>query len=355
MTGTSEHPERVIITRPAAGSGLGSNLCSLAGALYFARQKGAALAVDWTGMDELKDKSVNMFTRFFDAPPAMAGVPVFYRGHASRPICEEVFSGAFDLRSNADSFRAIESALAESPGGAVRLTAYHGLDRVRKVAPELLTAGEEHENLRRVFREIKPAENLARKIDDWVQDNLGDRFVVGVNVRGGNGLFDAGSVYRRRVNTSVFRNRASFLRGLRRAVASRISALPPHVRADAKVFFASDNHTMYEWLRDLPGFVTRRTVFPPPGVGHAWSDYAASGHSDIDAMEDVIADMFILSHCHALVYNSSTFNLFARVATQYFSGNLVHIEKFYPLTTAVLNGMRVVDRIGSTLKRAVGR
>jgi hypothetical protein len=110
---------------------------------------------------------------------------------------------------------------------------------------------------------------------------------------------------------------------------------------------------MYDWLRELPGFVTRREVFPPPGVGHAWSDYTTSDYSDTDAMEDIVADMFILSHCHALVYNSSTFNFYARVATQYFSGNLVHIERFYPLTTAMLNVMRVADSVESVLKRVV--
>lgn len=352
---TSERPERVIITRPAAGSGLGSNLCNLAGALYFARETDAALAVDWTGMDELKDKSINMFSRFFDTPREIAGVPVYYRGQESRHISDDIFSAATDLRSNAESFRHIGSALAGSVGNVVRLTAYHGLDRVRKVAPELLTAGQEHEFLRCVFRQIKPAEWLAHKIDDWVSKNFGDAFVVGVNVRGGNGLFDAGSVYRLRVNTGVFRNRTSFVKGIRHAAASRMAPLPSHLKAGAKVFFASDNRTMYDWLRPLPGFVTRRSVFPPPGVGHAWSDYATPEYSDIDAMEDVVADMFLLSRCHALVYNSTTFNFFARVSTQYFSGNLVHIEKFYPLTTAVLNAMRVLDRVGSGLKRALGK
>src|SRR6185295_11763906 len=44
-----------VITRPFGNSGLGSNLLSMAGALYACERSGRHLIVDWTGMSELRD------------------------------------------------------------------------------------------------------------------------------------------------------------------------------------------------------------------------------------------------------------------------------------------------------------
>jgi Nodulation protein Z (NodZ) len=53
---------RYVVTRPHPGSGVGSNLASLAGAIWCARRLGRAVVVDWRGSAFLKDKSLNYFT-----------------------------------------------------------------------------------------------------------------------------------------------------------------------------------------------------------------------------------------------------------------------------------------------------
>jgi hypothetical protein len=40
---------------------------------------------------------------------------------------------------------------------------------------------------------------------------------------------------------------------------------------------------MCDLLGRLPQSVTRRTVFPPPGVGRSFGDYAKLGYSDVEA------------------------------------------------------------------------
>lgn len=350
------HPARLIITRPVPGSGVGSNLANLACAIYFASKSNAAVAVDWTGMEELRDKSLNMFARFFETPEQIAGVPMYYRVHAARGLPEAVFTEATELRTTAESFRYLAGGFAAETGKAVRLSVYHGLDRVRQLAPESLgSAWDDQRHLAQVYAAIRPEPGLAGRIHDWAAANLGDHFVVGVNVRAGNGLFDRGSLYRLRVNAHVFSSKTFFLNGLRRAIKDRLAELPDPVRGEAKVFFATDTQAMSEWLRQMPGFVTRRTQFPPPGVGHAWADYTQSDYTDIDAMEDVLADMFLLSRCQALVYNGTTFNLHARIVTRYFSGNMVNIERYYPLTTFLVNIERAKGAAQALLRRILAR
>ena len=57
-----------LITRPHPGSGVGSNLASLAGAVWCAQQLGRTVIADWRGGSFLLDKSLNYFTEFFEAP-----------------------------------------------------------------------------------------------------------------------------------------------------------------------------------------------------------------------------------------------------------------------------------------------
>jgi hypothetical protein len=86
---------------------------------------------------------------------------------------------------------------------------------------------------------------------------------------------------------------------------------------------------MRDLLMRLPAAVTRRTHFPPPGVGRIFCDYNDPGYTDRDAIGDAITDMYLLARCHALIRNGSVFNAYAATVTGYYGGNVQHIEKLY--------------------------
>src|SRR5689334_10660481 len=67
-----------VVTRPHPGSGIGSNLASLAGAVWTARRLGRTVIVDWRGSAFLKNQALNYFTEFFETVPQIQGVEVRY-------------------------------------------------------------------------------------------------------------------------------------------------------------------------------------------------------------------------------------------------------------------------------------
>jgi Nodulation protein Z (NodZ) len=304
-----------VVTRPYPDSNVGSNLASMAGAAWLARQLGRTLVVDWRGLSQLRDESLNYFTEFFAPPAELDGVPVRY---------------APEVEVDGDSARWLDSGEARAVGtGAASVDAatpivlqpYHGLDRVHP--------GPEHERfrlLRRFYRHVAPAPVVARTADAWWADHCDGSFVVGVNVRTGNGAyFGRGGTYAGRVDISLFDDSRGFLRLLDRACRARVRGLPKPLRDDYVVFYATDSAQMSELLGELPSSATRRRRFPPPGAGDLYA-FRDADYSDRDAIVDTLADMFLLARCDALVYNSSMFNQYARVSTGYFSGNHVHFE-----------------------------
>jgi hypothetical protein len=306
----------LIVTRPLPDSNVGSNLASLAGALYLARRLDRPLLVDWRGMTQLADPGVNYFSEFFATPPELLGVPVRYA------------LGDDDTYGDAAWLSPGEAAaLARDPREApstVVLQPYHGPDRLHP-GPEV----ERLALLRAFYRELSLAPALAAETEAWARAHLAAPFVVAVNVRTGNGrYFAAGDTYQHRVDISVFGNRSRFLRVLERAVRSRVASFPRSLRDASQVFYATDSAEMSELLARLPNSVTRRTEFPPPGAGDTYRE-ADAEDTNRRSVAATLGDMFLLARADALVYNNSMFNQYARVVTGFYGGNLVHFERLF--------------------------
>ena len=313
--------DRLVISRPYRDSNVGSNLASLAGAAWVADRLGRSLLVDWRGQSQLADASVNYFSEFFATPSELGGVAAAY-ATPDTPTLEEGEGGVWLTPGRAGE---VAAAGLDPEADLVVLQPYHGLDRVHP-GPESLRFA----LLRRLYQDVAPGAEVAEELERWRRRAFGGAFVVGVNVRTGNGAyFGAGMRYARRVDVSVFDDRRRFLRRIERACRDRVRTLPKPLRDGFVVFYATDSAWMGELLAELPNAVTRRTVFPPPGAGDL-SVVTAPGHSDRDSVRDSLVDMFLLARCDALVYNSSLFNQYARVLTGNFSGNLVHLETLFP-------------------------
>jgi hypothetical protein len=310
-----------VVTRPYPDSNVGSNLSSLAGAVHVARALGRDLVVDWRGMRQLRDPELNYFSEFFRRPDELAGVRLHYA-----PVGDADYSESSSEATWLEPGYAFLAA-ADPPADLRRfvvLRSYHGLDRVHP-GPE----SERFRLLREVYRRIEPVPAVENEMETWWREQAVASFVVGVNVRTGNGqYFGRGGQYAGRVDVSLFEDGRRFLQLLERACCARLASFPKSLRDDFQIFYATDSGEMSALLSRLPNAITRRTLFPPPYTGDLYA-FDDDDYTDRDAVADTVADMFLLARCDALVYNTSLFNQYARITTGYFSGNHVHFESLY--------------------------
>jgi hypothetical protein len=310
-------PAGFVVTRPHPGSGIGSNLASLAGAVWYAQQLRRTLIVDWRESAFLKDKSANYFGEFFETPPVIQGVPILY---APQPVLEPLADRSREIGVTA----ALATLRDGSDEPALVIRDYHGLERLSAA-----TAAANFWRLKDFYRFIAPRDFIREQIDRFAGAHFANAFVIGVNLSSGNGEFDRGQRYQGRVDIDIFSKDAIFLRKVERARQLAVKNLPRAVAAEARIFFATDAYAMHDLLKRLPNTVTRRTTFPPPGIGRVFCDYPGPDYTDRDAIVDAIVDMFLLARCQALVRNGSVFNEYAYTVTTCFNGNVRHIEKLY--------------------------
>jgi hypothetical protein len=309
-------PHSSIVTRPYPDSGIGSNLVSLAGAIWLAQRSGRSVIVDWRDAAVLKDKSLNYFSAFLETPAVIQGVNVFYAPCPQLPEHTEL--------PEIDPAEARRFGDGRSAPPIVVLRAYHGLDRLAAGSPE-----EQRARLMEFYRSIVPRPHVQRAIDSFAAEHFHDRFVVAVNVAEGNGMFAPGERFAERVDTSVFSRHARFLGKVQTACDRVRRGLSRQVYAESRIFIATDSPVMRTLLLGLPGAVTRRSRFPPPGAGRFFCDYPTADYTDRDAAVDQLADMFLLARCQALVHNYSVFNLYARVVTNGFDGRSCEFERLF--------------------------
>ncbi|MEO8678746.1 MAG: nodulation protein NodZ [Vicinamibacterales bacterium] len=307
-----------LVTHPLPMSGIGSNLASLAGAVWYARQMNRELIVDWRGVAALKNKSLNYFTEFFEAPDYIQGIRVRYAPCPEMPQSIEQYpelgiTEAVQTLRNGDS----RSHLV--------LSAYHGLERLDRAG----SAAAQFWRLQEFYTSIRPRDFVRLEVDRFFDAHLKGGFVVALNLAGGNGEFAKGQPYAGRVDTGIFSNPDEFLGKVRWAYRLALRGLPRYLRSSGRLFFATDSQAMHDLLKRLPNAITRRTTFPPPGVGRYFSDYNDPGYTDRDAIVDSLVDMFLLARCQALVRNGTAFNLYAQTVTNLFNGNCRHMESLY--------------------------
>jgi hypothetical protein len=291
-------PVGLLIYRPYPKLGIGTRLLGLAGAVWLARRQRRAVVVDWRGSLYLADPVENYFSALYEHVPEILGVPMLYPPATAAEL-------------------SVDALVYERPKDI----------HVHRLDPEGDPA--EHERFLRAFYEsLVPRREIADELERWADEHLRRRVIVGLNVSTGNGYFDPGSRLEGRVNTEIFRRERRFLRTLERACTDAARKLGA-ARDDYAIFYATDSAPMSELLGRLPNAVTRRRVFPPPGVGRRFSDYASIGSSDTDAAADTLIDMLLLARCDALIRNRSLFSNYALVVTGRFGGNVVDLESLF--------------------------
>lgn len=314
-----------IITRPHPESGLGANLLSMVGALYLCERTRRPLLVDWTGMSPLRDKGVNYFTAFFEPLRRWRDVEIAYVNDpdVSAPRV------TYDERL---VFKPDERDLGDLVAGTVDdrsvwLEAFHYY-RVFKRSP--LSAADVFYRTREFYQALQPRAVLRRRIAE-ARAPFERRVVVALNVRSGNGEFEPGKPYWKRVNTAIF-GRRRFQDTLFRACRDCLTGFPPALRSELGIYVVTDSHGMQQRLLELPGAFAVRKRFPPPGTGHQFADYDPQiygDYSDVESVNETIVDMFLMAGCSGLVYNESAYNLYAQHMTMCFNGNQKLLERYF--------------------------
>jgi Nodulation protein Z (NodZ) len=340
--------QRFVVTRPFPGSGIGSNLASMAGAVWLAGRLGRELVVDWRATDFLQDKSINLFTEYLDPVEAIQGVRVRYADRGDPGWSEE--------REGVRFLDPTEVGRVLADGADDRflvITPYHAYERIEAGGDPL----ERFRRLRDFYSYIQPCERLRREIDEFAaKAGLDGAFVVAANIATGNGDYRKGTTAYGRVKVELFDHERRFLRMVSLGRSLAIRRLPPYMRERALTFIATDDANMRELLMQLPNAVTRRTVFPPPGAGRSFADYDVPGYTDRDAFADIVCDHFLLARCHAIVRNPSMFSTYALVTTTFYNGNIRNVETLYPkhLSAALARRARAAgQRAGAAIRTRI--
>src|SRR5262249_5383224 len=114
-----------VVSRPFHDSNVGSNLSSLAGAAWLARRLERSLVVDWRGLSQLGDPSLNYCTEFFETPETLGGVTVVYAPTDVAGEYEQLLDNGTVSPSTA---RALATGDATPAAEPIVLQSYHGLD-----------------------------------------------------------------------------------------------------------------------------------------------------------------------------------------------------------------------------------
>jgi len=278
--------------------------------------------VDWRGSDFLRDKSVNLFAEYFETPSEIQGVPIAYAPSLDGEHLDALEPEALTL----ELWQARAQLTNPADARVLVLSLFHGYDRLDPTGD----AFEQFRRLREFFRVLRPKPFVQAEVDRFAHAHrFDDSFVVTVNVATGNGIYDKGGPFERRVNTRIFADERRFLRKASAARARTLRRLPEHVRNAAVTFVATDSAFMRNLLLRLPNAVTRRDHFPPPGSGRGFADYETPGYDDRAAFLDILVDHFLLARCNAAVRNASMFGTYGLVTTDFYNGNFVDIESLY--------------------------
>lgn len=309
-----------VVTRPTPGSGLGANLTSLAGAARAASALERSLLVDWRGMAELRDKSLNYFTTVYEPLDEVYGAPVCFAGAPDIFDYTALEESQRPLLTPGEMSRLL-AAGSRRPEPYLVMQQWHGVERI------VLNRSSRYvdQHYAELMRQLRPVERISTAVESFAEREFGGRFVVAVNIRTGNGQFKPGSGFEHRIDQTIFSDERRFLDNVLGACRER--AARGRSRDHARIFVVTDCDWMHDLLMSLPDAVARRTTFPPPGVGHGFADFASPEYTDLDSVCDTVTDMHLMARCNAFVYNKSAYNLYPRLVTDGFGGNMEHIDR----------------------------
>jgi len=274
----SRHGRRILVTRKSTG--LGSDLISVLGAIYFAGTCGREVMVDWRCSRYLPDRTANLFPLLFDVPSRVEGVVL---SAAPSPLVDSDLPQPI-LYSEDWPFRRYHRDMLRQSDREERCLV---VTRPMHHLPD-------PEVQRSILERIRPVERLREHIRQFSAENFSGKTVIGVHIRYGSG--------------ERLGRRHHFIRqGLDAIYGICLEACRRLGFPDAHIFLCTDSEPLRNYFVDRhPDLI----VFP--------SRLAEQGPLHVPAFglrgaEEAVQEMWLLSHCQFLVYNPSWFSHYARI------------------------------------------
>jgi len=285
-------------------SGMGDNLIAAASAWWYARQTGRSLSICWFHSRYLPDRRVNAFSRFFEPPAEIQGVPVFVEPAADRFSCFALMHWSF------------LAPFPDLPGILERL--FHRTTLARYVARRFFPRGfawsgrqKKEEQLIQsgrgtpqrlliasgcyfpvsvlepFFAALRLKPYLSAQVEEFAARHMQNKFVIGVHIR----YYDPALPYS---NHSAFwadpEQRLSLcLHEIEKAV--RAAGTPDYV-----IFLSTDSRMVQDFICAHVRHVI--TLDKPMGV-----DHTRELHEELPAETAgaSVMEMFLLARSHVLI------------------------------------------------------
>jgi hypothetical protein len=285
-------------------TGIGDRLICLAAAWLYARATGRTLIADWRSGFLAPNPNTNAFPLCFANRGDLAGVPFIGDDTVVQiGLPSPRFPWAWNIKPTKDwPF-----------SRPVKL-----LDADRRAAVEIIRANQDRpeqvvifdtcindgivrfEDAHEFFQTLQPVESVAAAVAKFRREGFGDRPVIGLHVRHGNGgdIMD---------HTRFWVSFEEAIARCRRCVALAREKLDQ----DAGVFLCTDSREVQDAVKaSVPGVFTRPKQFRRPGTGEL------HGHGGAwRSREDTLTEMLLLSHMPVLIRYppGSFFSLYAAV------------------------------------------
>lgn len=297
-----------VVTRKATG--LGSDLVSVAGAFFYARNTGRNLVIDWRNSLYLDNGATNLFPLLFEIPDTIDGVDIFMAdgnfddGTLAPPL---KYCKALDFKEYHEEMLCSPRAVRESI--VVTRPMHH------------LPSEEMQKN---IFSLIHPKKPLLEQIEAYRREHFGEKRMAGIHIRHGNGEF-LGE-----------KRDLLILRGIQHIVDKCTEILINASPQPEKVFICTDSQE----LRDALSHRFPDSCYYASTIGTRGEGAIHNSRRGLRGVEDALMEMWLLSYCDTLVYNPSWFSHYARI-TGRFSPPPVNIDQYSDYGTMQLYEKRL--------------
>jgi len=285
-------------------SGMGDNLIAAASAWWYARQTGRSLSICWFHSRYLSDRRENAFSRFFELPAEIQGVPVLVEPRADRFSSFTLMHWSFlvpfpDLPGILERLfyrtapaRYVSKRL--SPRGfswsrrqkREELFIQSGRDVPQRL---LITSGCYFPvpELEPFFAALRPKPYLSAQVEEFAARHLQNKFVIGVHIR----YYDPALPHS---------NHSDFWADPERRLSLCLQKIEEVVRAagtaDYVVFLSTDSRKVQDFICSHLRQVV--TLDKPLGT-----DPTRELHENlpVETAEATVLEMFLLARSHLLI------------------------------------------------------
>lgn len=286
--GEREAGERYVVSTRM--SGIGDRLICLAGAWIYARATRRTLIADWRFGYLAEDRNSNAFALCFKNRGTLGGVPFIGDDSLTQlQLPNPRYPTIWNIKPSNRWTRSRPHRLLDADRHAAVELIRANRDRPEPVVIFdgcINDALVDFEDAHEFFQALEPVDSVGEAVAEFRRNAFGDRAVIGLHVRHGNGGDTMG-------HARFWGSFEDAIARCRRCVA----AAREQLGQDAAVFLCTDSIEVQSTVEGaVPGVITRSKQFRARGEGELhWHEHAWRNR------HDALTEMFLLSHVQALI------------------------------------------------------